>query len=586
MTADLETRASHRRLPRRSARVLAVLLALGFTAAAVVVGVVLTVADRRVPQELEVQPTEELVVPFTEGERAASPSSAPFRVRVAAAGAPRRAAVEDFSARLRIEVRSAADHRPIAGARVALGRIAPPERAVVRYELVAATRTMGDGVAVLPRPDTGRLAAVVGARGHATAIRYLGRPYPERLLVELGPAGVIRGRVLLADGSPPDPSLGLRVYAWRNSGGLFPRGAALSLLPSAPVGANGEFEIDGLEPSGRYSVGGGCYGWRTSTIVRNVAPGDDVQLTLWRVFAGVMEVHGLPRASPGAMYSGWSLGFGDPEPVAGARHVFDADLFGAMPTDAQLRIQPPWSFVVRYLVADPRAELGPVRVSLDFPGFPLSVARVRVAPLERTIVRQVVELTPEARGFGTLDIRLRSPRPTRTTRVDGLLGSSLAGRVLLFGGGLRGGLSIPIRSLEQREYRVEGVPAGVYQVAFRPLALPPSNPPDGRLHIVPGGAARVEFDVSRLRDLVVQLVGPGSRDIECDAWITAERPRGGTVGNWAFLWPPYRCPGLLPGRYRITVRLHDRQGRTRRVSQVAEIQEALPVSTVRLQIPR
>lgn len=567
---------------RVQVRVLLGLVVLGLVAAALL----LIFAGDTTPVELEVRAVADLEVPNPSAEAG---TTRPTRRRLGEAVREREPTVPALAPGLLVVVRATADQRAVAGAVVSLVLIEAPRGGEVRHQRLAAAHTGRDGSAALPRPETrlprGRLAVVTAAEGFARSIHYLSRPCPDRLVVELRPGASIHGRVLLADGSPPDPALGVRVYAWKQSWGLLPRGPGLSLLPSAKVAANGDFRIGGLEPGGRYAVGGGAYGWRTSKIARNVTPGQELRLTLWRVFAGVVEIHGLPKVSAGSRLAGWKLLAGNPEPVSSSRLLVDRGLFGAMPTYGELGIRKPWACVFAYQVADPQAHLGRVRILFDFPGFPICTAGVRVAPLRRRIVRQVVELTPAAMGFGSLRIRLFSQRRRETTRAVGLSSASFAAKVLLSGGGLRRPLAIPIASLEKREMRIDGIPAGTYQVSFRPVALRPSNPANGRLQILPGGVAWLEFDVSRLRDLVVELVGAGCQKLDGGVQVTARSQRGVIVGNWYFLWPPYRCPGLLPGRYRITVRFRVAGGKERRVQRTVDVFESPLVSIAQIAVP-
>jgi hypothetical protein len=327
----------------------------------------------------------------------------------------------------------------------ALGRVRLElDRHASRFGLALVARKSGFGQECLPVP----------------------RHPPTEIEIQLSPAGIIRGRVRLPDGSAP--AAGMRVFAWSTVGDPSARSIRATeprsgRLFSCVAGERGQFHLEGLSTRRTYSLAAGGQGHATPEVTRGIQTGTyDADLIVRPLFGA--EIHLESTASAALPDSTlWTIGHDDPQEFQGAEPIdFHLALAGAAgPASGRSD----WRSFIRvgYGSDDPRT-LPEVGLDYQIPGFRPTRVRLALPHVKDQLARHVARIEPPDSELAA--IRLDPGTHTLDEwheahgTADGLWLS--AHWAELHGDGRE--FRVPLDRLSVPSITIRGVPVGHYRI--------------------------------------------------------------------------------------------------------------------------
>lgn len=220
----------------------------------------------------------------------------------------------------------------------------------------------------------------------------------------------IRGRVRMSDG---DACRSGSVFAWRV--GFVPSAAdfaaerlrsGTSPIRAAPIRADGSFELEGLAPAERYTLGAAAPGGALAERPSLVPPGrEGVELRL-RYLLGLAilleDARGGPlRTSPGFFGRGPSASGPGTKLLENPPELAALPITGLEPGHGS---RDRWQYLA---LSETRIEeLGPIEYGVEVPGYAPTDVRLQARPVLDRLEEVRVRLEPVAEDWGALDVAL------------------------------------------------------------------------------------------------------------------------------------------------------------------------------------
>jgi len=291
--------------------------------------------------------------------------------------------------------------------------------------------------------------------------------------IVLRPGGAIEGRVRWPDGSAVGAGYIVYTVPGRTDEDTFRkalRGCVRPDIRVARTDGNGEFRVDGLEPTSPVRVfAGGTGGWMASAVTAE--SGTTLDLEVDPMYGA--RVH-LREDDGGALQTsrklrGFSMSWWSVDPRAEPCNYGRGGTLRAL-------IHPDWmDGVWRYVGDDHRLLLfrsesrvdsvGPVYFSVSIPGYATKQISLYPSRLDGAVLDVNVGLHPIAEGWGRLEVyvdgALESSLPVGRRQSGKVLGA-IKMKDIHKGGVLSAAVTYPI----DKPIRIDGLPFGFYEVYF------------------------------------------------------------------------------------------------------------------------
>ncbi len=372
----------------------------------------------------------------------------------------------------------------------------------------------------------------------------------------------ITGTVRLPDGSVPSEAFYVIAYPDKCPPLCeeIARPAEAKSFRCATTDSAGYFSITGLDPNRQYSLSGAGRGYALEKPLEHVAPGSrDLQLTalpLYGIRVLITDDEGQPLKLSPNLFSNQGGGFdlldSSAKEVNFANELVLAKIDGVDCIENEDRD----SFCLLYTSKLEKANVGPIAVTIERPGYKGRIESVRAPRLMDALALRTIQLAPDPSATGTVTIQLKLAGPA----------IAATGGVSLKGTKARSDIFLKLPRISAEPNTIEGVPCDEYTCVVRLFEgmLRIRETETGaplRLGVLPNQTATLEVDLAKQSRINVILRDELGLSYEGRVLFRVIAAKHGGVSHITFETAPYCLVGLKEGSVSIAA-MRGRAGST------------------------